>query len=116
MAVVLAAVNIFGGFLVTAAHARRCSRRRARADERQLSATLAYLVAARPVHPGAARPVAPRDRRAGQPFGMIGMAVAIVATTAALPASAVGWGFVLIIAGLAIGGAHRRRRRAAASR
>jgi hypothetical protein len=33
IAVMLASVNIFGGFLVTAAHARACSRRRAEADE-----------------------------------------------------------------------------------
>jgi NAD(P) transhydrogenase subunit alpha len=59
-----------------------CTRRkRSEADERQ-SRFLPLSRLRRPVHHGAARPVAPDDQPPGQLYGMIGMAIAILTTLA----------------------------------
>ena len=64
--VILASVNIFGGFLVTSAHARHVQEERQEmsAGLRPILPRFAYLVSGVSVHPGAARAVLARPRRA----------------------------------------------------
>ena len=56
----------------------------------------------------------PTTSRQGNAFGMAGMAIAVLATL--LRSGMSGSGYVLIFAGIIIGGAHRRHRGRAASR
>jgi NAD(P) transhydrogenase subunit alpha len=85
LAVALAAVNVFGGFLVTRA-CWRCSRRKPRKQKKRRrsneheSGNDAVPDRVDLLHPGAQGPVAPTTSRRGNLFGMIGMAMAILTT------------------------------------
>jgi hypothetical protein len=117
LAVALAAVNIFGGFLVTRRmlemfrkkdRSRRSRTRRA--DGAQAMSlnlvTLLYLGRERLLHPGAQGPEPPDDLHPRQLFGMVGMGIAIF-TTAALIIRIAG---SVTGPGLGAAGAGRRRR------
>ena len=79
----LATINIAGGFLVTHTHAAGCSAVATR-DSFTIRA-LAYLVAGRALHPEP-RAASARRRRAhrGNGYGMVGMLVAVLCTALAL--------------------------------
>ena len=122
VALVFASVNIFGGFLVTAAHAvdvpeekevMPLGRSRRRSGETALemrsirmNANLAACSISSPACSSSWRCAAfpaRRPSRRGNMFGMIGMAIAVVTTLAAHPPAGLG-AATLVLLGLAIGG------------
>ena len=105
LALILASVNIFGGFHRHRAHARDVQEEGLTSRERQ-SRRPPLSRLRRPVHPGAARASSPATSRQGNRFGIIGMAIAVL-TTLALRAPSLG----LSCSWSLLGFAHRRRHR-----
>ena len=101
LAVILASVNIFGGFLVT--QRMLAMFKRAGGNSAMSAEPDRLLLPDRrgPVHPGAARPVEPRHLPPGQPLRHGRHGVAILARSLT---GMSGVGYVLILIGIAIGG------------
>lgn len=109
LAVALAAVNVFGGFLVTRRMLEMFKKKAPKAgatDEHEpghppVPHRLGLL------HPGPERPVAPDHPRRGNLFGMVGMAIAVATTVGLvfkLGAEIATTGVGYIVVGLLVGG------------
>lgn len=109
LAVALAAVNVFGGFLVTRRMLEMFKKKAPKAgatDEHEpghppVPHRLGLL------HPGPERPVAPDHLRRGNLFGMVGMAIAVATTVGLvfkLGAEIATTGVGYIVVGLLVGG------------
>jgi small-conductance mechanosensitive channel len=110
LAVALAAVNVFGGFLVTRRMLemfKKKTRTRRRSKHEHESGNDALPDRVDLLHPGPQRPVAPDHSRRGNLFGMLGMALAILTTVGLiykLGAELATAGIGYVIVGLLIGG------------
>ena len=105
IALMLASVNIFGGFLVTQ-RMLACTRRRADAMNANIAALL-YLVSGVLFILALRGLSSPATARQGNLFGMIGMGIAIVTTLALSPPVGLS-AWILVVIGMAIGGSIRR--------
>ena len=102
IALVLASVNIVGGFLVTQRMLAMYKKKERRLMSTANLAALLYLVAGILFILALRGLSSPESSRRGNQFGIAGMAIAVVTT---LFLAAPGWGgFLLIVLGIAIGG------------
>ena len=124
VAVALAAVNVFGGFLVTQRMLEMFRKKEPKAKRGRQGmnfismnlVTLLYLVASVCFIQALKGLSSPSTARTGNTFGMTGMAIAAVTTVALILKLKAeighrhGMGYGLVIVGLVVGGAHRRLR------